>query len=97
MRLEPYHGPRLPLWYGIGHPESAVWAGANSPDVIIPDGGRRGLAAASSDRARRGRDSAASEADRPVVGLAMAGAPPTVREYIEGQSREMRAICPSAR
>jgi alkanesulfonate monooxygenase SsuD/methylene tetrahydromethanopterin reductase-like flavin-dependent oxidoreductase (luciferase family) len=34
MVLRPYQQPRPPLWYGIGSPDSAVWAAANDVNVI---------------------------------------------------------------
>src|SRR5579872_130638 len=34
MVLRPYQKPRPPLWYGIGNPESAVWAAANDVNVV---------------------------------------------------------------
>jgi alkanesulfonate monooxygenase SsuD/methylene tetrahydromethanopterin reductase-like flavin-dependent oxidoreductase (luciferase family) len=34
MVLRPYQQPRPPLWYGIGNPDSAVWAAANDVNVV---------------------------------------------------------------
>jgi alkanesulfonate monooxygenase SsuD/methylene tetrahydromethanopterin reductase-like flavin-dependent oxidoreductase (luciferase family) len=34
MVLRPYQTPRPPLWYGIGNPESAVWAAAHAANVV---------------------------------------------------------------
>ena len=34
MVLRPYQSPRPPLWYGIGNPDSAVWAAANDANVV---------------------------------------------------------------
>ena len=34
MVLKPFQRPRPPLWYGIGNPDSAVWAAAESANVV---------------------------------------------------------------
>jgi alkanesulfonate monooxygenase SsuD/methylene tetrahydromethanopterin reductase-like flavin-dependent oxidoreductase (luciferase family) len=34
MVLRPHQRPRPPLWYGIGNPDSAVWAAANDVNVV---------------------------------------------------------------
>jgi alkanesulfonate monooxygenase SsuD/methylene tetrahydromethanopterin reductase-like flavin-dependent oxidoreductase (luciferase family) len=34
MVLRPYQTPHPPLWYGIGNPDSAVWAAAHSANVV---------------------------------------------------------------
>ena len=34
MVLRPFQKPRPPLWYGIGNPESAPWAAAQSANAI---------------------------------------------------------------
>ncbi|HVV93840.1 MAG TPA: LLM class flavin-dependent oxidoreductase [Hyphomicrobiales bacterium] len=34
MVLKPYQKPHPPLWYGIGNPETAVWAAANAVNVV---------------------------------------------------------------
>jgi len=69
MVLRPYQKPRPPLWYGIGNPESAVWAAENSVNVVslLPAGiARRTLDRYREEWARLGR----AEADLPFLGLA---------------------------
>jgi alkanesulfonate monooxygenase SsuD/methylene tetrahydromethanopterin reductase-like flavin-dependent oxidoreductase (luciferase family) len=69
MTLRPYQRPRPPLWYGIGNPDSAVWAAANGANVIslMPAGAARRCL----DRYREEWDKLGrSEADLPFVGLA---------------------------
>ncbi len=34
MVLRPFQKPRPPLWYGIGNPDSAVWAAANDVNIV---------------------------------------------------------------
>lgn len=69
MTLRPLQRPRPPLWYGIGNPESAVWAAANSANVVslMPAGlARRALDRYRAEWAKLGR----SAADLPFVGIA---------------------------
>jgi alkanesulfonate monooxygenase SsuD/methylene tetrahydromethanopterin reductase-like flavin-dependent oxidoreductase (luciferase family) len=69
MVLRPYQKPRPPLWYGIGNPQSAVWAAANSVNVVslLPAGvARHALDRYREEWAKLGR----AEADLPFLGLA---------------------------
>lgn len=68
MVLRPYQKPRPPLWYGIGNPESAVWAAAERVNAIslLPAGiARRALDRYREEWAKLGR----AEADLPFLGL----------------------------
>jgi alkanesulfonate monooxygenase SsuD/methylene tetrahydromethanopterin reductase-like flavin-dependent oxidoreductase (luciferase family) len=69
MVLKPWQRPRPPLWYGISHAESAVWAAAEAANVISlqPAEIARGILDHYRGAwARLGR----SEADLPFIGLA---------------------------
>lgn len=69
MVLRPYQKPRPPLWYGLGNPESAVWAAAHSVNVVslLPAGiARRALDRYREEWAKLGR----LETDLPFLGLA---------------------------
>lgn len=69
MTLRPYQQPRPPLWYGIGNPESAVWAAANRANIIslMPAApARRCLDRYREEWAKLAR----SEAELPFLGLA---------------------------
>ena len=68
MVLRPYQQPRPPLWYGIGNPDSAVWAAANDVNVISLQPAavaRRTLDRYREEWALLGK----SEADLPFLGL----------------------------
>jgi alkanesulfonate monooxygenase SsuD/methylene tetrahydromethanopterin reductase-like flavin-dependent oxidoreductase (luciferase family) len=68
MVLRPYQQPRPPLWYGIGSPDSAVWAAANDVNVISLQPAavaRRTLDRYREEWALLGK----SEADLPFLGL----------------------------
>jgi alkanesulfonate monooxygenase SsuD/methylene tetrahydromethanopterin reductase-like flavin-dependent oxidoreductase (luciferase family) len=68
MLLRPYQQPRPPLWYGIGNPDSAVWAAANDVNVISLQPAavaRRTLDRYREEWALLGK----SEADLPFLGL----------------------------
>lgn len=69
MVLRPYQKPRPPLWYGLGNPESAVWAAAERVNVVslLPAGvARRALDRYREEWANLGR----AAADLPFLGLA---------------------------
>jgi alkanesulfonate monooxygenase SsuD/methylene tetrahydromethanopterin reductase-like flavin-dependent oxidoreductase (luciferase family) len=69
MVLRPYQRPHPPLWYGLGNPDSAVWAAANSVNVVslLPAGIARGaLDRYREEWAKLGR----AEAQLPFLGLA---------------------------
>jgi len=69
MVLRPCQKPRPPLWYGIGNPDSAQWAAANSVNVVslLPAAiARRALDRYREEWAKLGR----LEADLPFLGLA---------------------------
>ncbi|MGH8328052.1 MAG: LLM class flavin-dependent oxidoreductase, partial [Steroidobacteraceae bacterium] len=69
MVLRPLQQPRPPLWYGIGNPESAVWAAANDVNVVslMPTAmARRALDRYREEWAKLGK----AEADLPHMGVA---------------------------
>jgi alkanesulfonate monooxygenase SsuD/methylene tetrahydromethanopterin reductase-like flavin-dependent oxidoreductase (luciferase family) len=69
MVLQPYQKPRPPLWYGIGNPESALWAAANDVNVVSLQPAavaRRTLDRYREEWARLGK----SDAALPFLGLA---------------------------
>jgi alkanesulfonate monooxygenase SsuD/methylene tetrahydromethanopterin reductase-like flavin-dependent oxidoreductase (luciferase family) len=69
MVLRPYQKPHPPLWYGIGNPDSAVWAAANRVNVVSllqAGSARRTLDRYREEWARLGR----AERDLPFLGLA---------------------------
>ncbi len=69
MVLRPYQKPRPPLWYGIGNPQSAVWAAAERVNVVslLPASiARRALDRYREEWAELGR----AEAELPFLGLA---------------------------